>query len=482
MDKKRLFTLVVVAATLLGGALSCRNKVDPEGANSDAHTLSAENVTETGALLKGAVSSDIAADVTQVGFIYGIEKDYKAGSSPRVTATLDGFSFEAAVKGLAPGTTYAYQAFATYGGKDILGEKRGFTTKAIFVSDLKLDKTSAALTLGKTESVQLTATVTPANASNAALAWTSSNEKVATVTQEGLVKAVAKGSADITVQTTDGSKKAVCKVTVDEYKVTGITLDQNNVLLQGGIKTLQLKATVTPADAPGSTVSWTSDAPSIATVSSSGLVTALGNGVVRITASAGGYEYVCRVIIMSVAPEAVDLGLSVKWASCNLGANSSSEPGFFFDWGASVPYEYNKSASAEINPIEEYPTLPTSKDTARKALGGTWRMPAKAEVDQLINNCTWTHDGNKGFTVTGPNGKSIYLGVHGFYNTTTYRGGDEGFYWTSSVYKSSATIGIPYFLEFSPSGGTRTTTYKGVSNQGYMVDASDSLPIRPVCN
>ena len=85
--------------------------------------------------------------------------------------------------------------------------------QAVAVTGVTLNKTEATLT-AKGQTVRLTATVAPANATNKNVTYATSNEKVATVTPEGLVTAVAKGTADITVRTADGNKTAVCKVTV----------------------------------------------------------------------------------------------------------------------------------------------------------------------------------------------------------------------------------------------------------------------------
>ena len=85
--------------------------------------------------------------------------------------------------------------------------------QAVAVTGVTLNKTEATLT-AKGQTVKLTAMVAPANATNKNVTYATSNEKVATVTPEGLVTAVAKGTADITVRTADGNKTAVCKVTV----------------------------------------------------------------------------------------------------------------------------------------------------------------------------------------------------------------------------------------------------------------------------
>ncbi|MDE7149419.1 MAG: Ig-like domain-containing protein, partial [Bacteroidales bacterium] len=145
------------------------------------------------------------------------------------------------------------------------------TVQTVAVTGVTLDKTSAELTVGG-EALQLTATVLPAEATDKTVAWTSSNEAVATVSVSGLVTAVAAGEADIMVTTTDGGFTAVCKLTVKAASVpddpntpddptvavTGVTLDKTSAELTVGDEALQLTATVLPVEATDKTVAWTS--------------------------------------------------------------------------------------------------------------------------------------------------------------------------------------------------------------------------------
>ncbi|MDR0865506.1 MAG: Ig-like domain-containing protein [Candidatus Symbiothrix sp.] len=152
-------------------------------------------------------------------------------------------------------------------------------TVAVAVTGVTVNPTSKAFTTLTTQ--QLTATVLPATAANKAVTWKSSNTAVATVNASGLVTAVGNGSATITVTTTDGSKTATCDVTV-AVAVTGVTVDPTSATLRVGA-TKQLTETVAPTTAANKAVTWQSNNTGVATVSTSGLVTALAIGSATIT-------------------------------------------------------------------------------------------------------------------------------------------------------------------------------------------------------
>ena len=167
--------------------------------------------------------------------------------------------------------------------------------RVINVTGVSLNKTSVTLTKGETS--QLTATVSPSNATNPSVSWKSSSTTVATVSSSGLVKAVDGGTATITVTTEDGNYTATCKVTV-KVPVTGVSLDKTDLSLTEG-DTYQLSATVSPSNATNKTVSWKSSATSVATVSSNGLITAIaqGSATITVTTEDGGYSASCRVTV-----------------------------------------------------------------------------------------------------------------------------------------------------------------------------------------
>ena len=155
---------------------------------------------------------------------------------------------------------------------------------SVLVTSISLNKTSAELTEGNT--MQLSATVLPSNATNKTVTWTTSNSSVATVSSNGLVTAKNPGTATITSRTTDGSNlSASCSVTVKQSFVlaTSISLDKISAEINTG-GSLQLTATVLPSNATNKTVTWTTSNSSVATVNSDGLVMAKAVGNATITA------------------------------------------------------------------------------------------------------------------------------------------------------------------------------------------------------
>lgn len=114
------------------------------------------------------------------------------------------------------------------------------------------------------------------------LTWTSSDEAVATVDEDGLVTAVGPGAAEITVSVADGNISSTCLVTVT-VTATGVTVPETSELVTNGENTANLDAKATPEDATGITVTYESSDPSIVTVDETGLVTAVANGEADIT-------------------------------------------------------------------------------------------------------------------------------------------------------------------------------------------------------
>jgi uncharacterized protein YjdB len=162
------------------------------------------------------------------------------------------------------------------------------------VESISLNKTSFALVVGGTET--LTATVNPSDATDKTVTWKSSSTSVATVDNNGAVKAIAKGTATITA--TAGGKSASCLVTVSEnvVAVTSVTLNKTTLSLTVD-KTETLTATVNPSNATDKTVTWTTSNASVATVSSNGTVTAIAAGTATITAKAGAKTATCTVTV-----------------------------------------------------------------------------------------------------------------------------------------------------------------------------------------
>ena len=169
------------------------------------------------------------------------------------------------------------------------------TPAPVEVTGVSLNKSTMSLAEGTTG--RLTATVKPSDATNDSVTWSSSNTSVATVSSGGTVTAKREGTATITVTTYNG-KTATCKVTVTpEIKVSSVTVDPSSLTLEVG-DSEYLSASVYPANATDDSVEWESSDTSVATVNSSGTVTAVAPGTARITATAenGRYDY-CRVTV-----------------------------------------------------------------------------------------------------------------------------------------------------------------------------------------
>ena len=152
--------------------------------------------------------------------------------------------------------------------------------------------------------------------------------------------------------------------------------------------------------------------------------------------------------------EYVDLGLSVKWATCNVGATKPEEYGDYFAWGETQPkstynwstYKYWNSSSgltkyctdSILGTVDNKTQLELSDDAARANWGGIWRMPTMAEQAELRNNCTWTwttQNGVNGYKVTSKsNGNSIFLPAAGYRDDSSLsNAGSTGAFWSSSL-------------------------------------------------
>ncbi|MCD7722112.1 MAG: hypothetical protein LUI09_07790 [Prevotellaceae bacterium] len=150
--------------------------------------------------------------------------------------------------------------------------------------------------------------------------------------------------------------------------------------------------------------------------------------------------------------EWVDLGLSVKWATCNVGASSPSEYGSYYAWGETQPKaSYTESNSSRYNMSMPDIAGFASYDAAYNNWGSSWRLPTKAEINELISKCHWvwtTKDGVSGYAVIGQNGNSIFLPAAGYRSGTELnKVGEFGDYWTSTPYEGDSQNA--YYLYFN---------------------------------
>ena len=203
--------------------------------------------------------------------------------------------------------------------------------------------------------------------------------------------------------------------------------------------------------------------------------------------------------------EAVDLGLSVLWASCNLGASSPTDYGGYFAWGDPTGalwsadgisydeqgYTWNTSNYGGNNPPADISG--TDLDVVTVHWGDGWRMPTYAEMKELMNQCQWTkleQGGIKWYEAKGPNGNSINLPMGGLYYDPTgekyarFLGGPahvntSAFYWTSTV---SWTQSNARGYDIHPGVVTAWMLLIGAGEKRYLLDyvRAFHMPIRPV--
>jgi len=243
-------------------------------------------------------------------------------------------------------------------------------------------------------------------------------------------------------------------ITCGNIELTGLSGTTNDIYVAlCTITSENAGITLTATDASGNTYTYTK----------SGVTFAIGQ------------YYEVKVKMKNTAPltvEAVDLGLSVKWASMNVGATSETDRGLYFAWGETTGhafgsgYEFSRDNYAWYNSTDkkftkykhdgsswDYEELASEDDAAAKIWGGAWRIPTKAEWEELLNedNCTWTWttdykgDGTNvaGVIVTskkaGYTDKSIFLPATGIYSGDNNTGSELWVaYWSKSLYTNNA--------------------------------------------
>ncbi len=149
--------------------------------------------------------------------------------------------------------------------------------------------------------------------------------------------------------------------------------------------------------------------------------------------------------------EWVDLGLSVKWATCNVGASSPSDYGDYYVWGETSTKSRNKRNNCATRGKNNGSIAGDPQcDAARANWGGSWRLPTKEEIDELVSKCKqeWTTmGGHEGCKVTGPNGNSIFLPAAGRrHGSSLYGAGENGGYWGATPDEGDS--GYAYVVSF----------------------------------
>lgn len=348
------------------------------------------------------------------------------------------------------------------------------------------------VTLEVGETLQASATVLPENATDKTLNWASSDENVATVSTDGLVTAVGPGSATITATSTNGKSDSF-NVSVPEpvVAVQNISFETVDVMMpMGGAPLTALVFEPAASEyAHATEVVWSSTNESVVAIDEEGRAFAVDYGTSTVTATLGELSASATVTVSKEADgKGVDMGLSVPWAVCNVGAQSAPEYGDLFAWaeteawysGKSVgfmAYKWSDKTDQWGNNYTKYTwddkkfIIEPEDDAACVNWGQKWRMPTEEEYKELIDNCEWVKgtrklDGNdiNGYTAVAPCGARIFFPCVEGWMTGAYTGvffdNQQGIYWTSYVHQGGgSTKGAEFRRVSDNSANSRTNPY-----------------------
>lgn len=274
-----------------------------------------------------------------------------------------------------------------------------------------------------------------------------------------------------------------------------VTLDSDSILIILG-NSYSLTATVKHNDdVLDRRVVWASADTTIATVSSTGLVKGLSAGSTTITASLESKTVSCTITVIDeseIEHEYVDLGLSIKWATVNVGALSPEEYGGYYAWGetenkSDYSWSTYKWCNGSETGLTKYNTdsnygivdnktiLDIEDDVAHVKWGGNWRMPTKEEQDELREKCTWTWttlNDVYGYIVTsninGFTDRSIFLPAAGIFFGMSLNSTEScGDYRSSSLSNPLSAWHIGFYCDFLL--------------DAYENSRCDGRSVRPVC-
>ena len=254
---------------------------------------------------------------------------------------------------------------------------------------ITLDNKSLEIYVGE-EPITLTATVLPENTNDKSVTWTSSNNSVATVDENGKVTGVFSGKITITVKTNDGSDLSdTCEVTV-KMRTDSNGHEYFDLGLPSGLKWATMNVGATKPEEYGEYFAWG-----------------------------------------ETQPKTVYSWSTYKW----------------YNGSKNTQTKYNTNSS--YGTVDNKTVLDPEDDAAHVNWGGSWRMPTVEECEELINKCTWTwttQNGVNGRLVTGPNGKSIFLPAAGRRDDISSAGA-KGYYWSSSLYSDNPSYA--YYVYFN---------------------------------
>ena len=462
------------------------------------------------ATITADVISDGGADVTERGICYSTIENPTTESTKVISGKGTG-GYTINLTNLQDSTTYYVRAYAINKKGIAYGEQKSFTTK---------ESTLPSVTTSATSNISYTSAIVGGNVTS---------DGGANITERGVVYSTTQNPTTSNTKVPSGNGKGSFSCLLSNlqdgtnYYVRAYAINKKGTSY-GEQKSLTTKAYALPSVTTSSAtnISYTS-ATIGGNVTNDGGATVTERGVVYSTSqnpttsnskvicgsgegdfsctltslNCGTTYYVCAYAVNCkgtsygnqirfttfTTHSYVDLGLSVKWATCNIGAETPEEYGEFFAWGEVEPKEnyswrtykwsnttgstltkYNTESSYGI--VDNKTQLDISDDAASANWGGDWRMPTAAEWEELRRECTWTWS-NKGYKVTSDiNGKSIFLPAAGSMNESTHSNQSEyGWYRSSSLDtdnpRNNNGMVFSYLIGYGRSGSSKR--YQGCS-------------------
>lgn len=294
--------------------------------------------------------------------------------------------------------------------KDLTIEARWEVAANKDVTGITVDQTTITLLPG--DNATLVATVEPSDAKNKAVIWSSADESIVTVDENGTITAKKVGKTTVTVTTKEGNFKAEVEVIVSNDVVTaeGVSLDKTKVNLGTG-KTVTLKATVKPADASDKGVTWKSNNEKVAKVDRNGKVTAVGEGTATITVitNDGGHKATATIIVKNVAVTKVTVNKTAitltegQTQKVVATVNPTDATNKAVTWSSNNTGVATVDKNGNIKGIKEGTAVITvkTKDGNKTAtVKVTVKAPVRAESVTISGNTTGTEGGTIRLTAT----------------------------------------------------------------------------------
>lgn len=495
--------------TVYGGEITFTTEQIPDPESPIVTTADVTDITQTTAVSGGNVTDDGGASVTARGVCWSTSQNPTISDNHTFDGNGTG-SFTSNLTNLTANTTYYVRAYATNENGTSYGEQKSFTT----LQNIELPTVTTADVTDITQNTAVSGGNVTDDGGAAVTArgvcWskdpnpTIDNSFISngngtgsfTIEISGLTSATTyyvRAYATNSEGTSYGEQKTFTTLqyiqlpTVTTTIVTNVT---STTATSGGNVTDDGGATVTARG-----VCWsTSPDPTIDDNKTSD-----GNGTGAFTSQLTNLTHSTTYYIRAYATNSegtsygeqkyfstlsdgminghqyVDLGLSsgLKWATCNIGADNPEDYGNYYAWGETeTKAEYTEDNSVTFGQQLNDISGNAQYDAAAANWGGSWRMPTRDEIRELIYNCSWTpetQNGVDGFKVTGSNGNYIFIPASGYRDGSSSYIYGECYYWSSTPHQYSSDYSYILYSDYEYQSEDMNYRYRG-------------LTIRPVSN